>query len=95
MILMFCILIVTILLFLWGKFTPDIVALVSMLSLYLFGILDLSETLSGFSNPTVLMIAALFIIGEGLSWTSVHQRQECHGGLSFFALTPATVNSNF
>lgn len=45
-----------------------------MLALYLCGVLDLGETLSGFSNPTVLMIAALFIIGEGLSrtgWTAL------------------------
>ncbi len=72
--LMLIILSVTILLFIWGKFTPDIVALLSMLSLFIFGILDLNETLSGFSNPTVIMIAALFIIGEGLSqtgWTAL------------------------
>jgi di/tricarboxylate transporter len=46
----------------------------SMLALYLTGLLDMSETLSGFSNPTVLMIAALFIIGEGLArtgWTAL------------------------
>lgn len=66
---MLIILIITIALFIWGKFTPDIVALLSMLSLYIFGILDAKETLSGFSNPTVIMIAALFIIGEGLSQT--------------------------
>ena len=72
--LMLTILIVTIALFIWGKFTPDIIALISMLSLFLFGILNLTETLSGFSNPTVIMIAALFIIGEGLSqtgWTAL------------------------
>ncbi len=71
---MLAILIITIALFIWGKFTPDVVALLSMLSLFLFGILDLTETLSGFSNPTVIMIAALFIIGEGLSqtgWTAL------------------------
>jgi len=63
------ILTITIALFIWGKFTPDIIALLSLLSLFLFGILDLKETLSGFSNPTVIMIAALFVIGEGLSQT--------------------------
>jgi di/tricarboxylate transporter len=71
---MLTILVITIALFIWGKFTPDIVALLSMLSLYLTGILDTKETLSGFSNPTVIMIAALFIIGEGLSktgWTAL------------------------
>lgn len=72
--LMLTILVITIALFVWGKFTPDIVALLSMISLFLTGILDASETLSGFSNPTVIMIAALFIIGEGLSqtgWTAL------------------------
>ncbi len=65
---------ITIILFVWGKFPPDVVALMAMLSLYLTGILDIGETLTGFSNPTVIMIAALFIIGEGLSrtgWTAV------------------------
>lgn len=74
MTLMLTILIITIALFIWGKFTPDIIALLSMLSLFLFGILNLDETLSGFSNPTVIMIASLFIIGEGLSktgWTAL------------------------
>ena len=71
---MLIILTLTIALFVWGKFTPDIVALLSMLSLFVVGILDLNETLSGFSNPTVIMIGALFIIGEGLSqtgWTAL------------------------
>ncbi len=78
MTLMLIILTCTILLFIWGKFTPDIIALLSMLSLFVFGILDLTETLSGFSNPTVIMIAALFIIGEGLSqtgWTALAGQQ--------------------
>ena len=76
--LMLTILTITIILFIWGKFTPDIVALISMLSLFLTGILDLKETLSGFSNSTVIMIAALFIIGEGLSqtgWTALAGQQ--------------------
>lgn len=65
---------ITILLFLWGKFSPDVVALLSMVSLFLFGVLSMSETLSGFSNPTVIMITSLFVIGEGLSitgWTAL------------------------
>ncbi|MCL6267230.1 SLC13 family permease [Flagellimonas myxillae] len=69
---------ITIVLFVWGKFPPDVVALMSMLSLFLTGILDIKETLIGFSNPTVIMIAALFIIGEGLSrtgWTAMAGRR--------------------
>jgi di/tricarboxylate transporter len=74
MITLLIILGITIALFVWGKFPPDVVALISMLALFLTGIIDLSETLSGFSNPTVMMIAALFIIGEGLArtgWTAL------------------------
>lgn len=74
MITLLIILFITIALFVWGKFPPDVVALMSMLTLYLTGILDVQETLSGFSNTTVIMIAALFIIGEGLSrtgWTAL------------------------
>ena len=40
-----------------------------MLSLFVLGILNLLETLSGFSSLTVIMIAALFIFVEGLSQT--------------------------
>ncbi|GGG35318.1 SLC13 family permease [Croceivirga lutea] len=68
------ILIITIVLFIWGKFPPDVVALLSLIALYLTGVLTMTETLSGFSNATVIMIAALFIIGEGLSrtgWTAL------------------------
>ncbi|MDT0605748.1 SLC13 family permease [Croceitalea rosinachiae] len=74
MVTLLIILIITIALFVWGKFPPDVVALMSMLTLYLTGILDIKETLGGFSNTTVIMIAALFIIGEGLSrtgWTAL------------------------
>lgn len=74
MALMISILILTILLFIWGKFSPDVVALIAMVSLFLTGILELDETLSGFSNPTVIMIASLFVIGEALSktgWTAL------------------------
>jgi len=77
MYLLIAILALTIALFVWDKYPPDVVALMSMLALFLFGILDLSETLSGFSNPTVIMIAALFIIGEGLArtgWTALAGR---------------------
>jgi di/tricarboxylate transporter len=68
------ILILTIGLFVWGKFSPDVVALIAMISLFLSGILNLEESLSGFSNPTVVMIASLFVIGEALAktgWTAL------------------------
>jgi di/tricarboxylate transporter len=67
----FIILGVTIGLFVWGRWQPDLVAVGSLLALYLFGIISLGEAFSGFGNSTVVLIAALFIVGEGLSRTGV------------------------
>jgi di/tricarboxylate transporter len=45
--------------------------LFSLLALALSGVIDTRDALAGFGNPTVLMIAALFVVGEGLSQTGV------------------------
>ena len=71
MYLTFAVLGITIALFIWGKLRSDVVALLALLTLYLTGILTISETLSGFGNSTVIMIAALFVVGEGLSRSGV------------------------
>jgi di/tricarboxylate transporter len=67
----FIILAVTVVLFVWGRWQPDLVAVGSLLALYLFDIVTLGEAFSGFGNSTVVLIAALFIVGEGLSRTGV------------------------
>jgi len=61
----------TIVLFIWGRFHPDLVAVASLLALYLTGVVDLSQAFSGFANTTVVLIASLFVVGEGLSRTGV------------------------
>ena len=67
----FVILGVTILLFIWGRIQVELVALLSLLALILTGVLDVPQALSGFGDSTVIMIAALFVVGEGLSRTGV------------------------
>jgi len=67
----FVILGITIVLFVWGRWPPDLVALLSLLALALSGVIDTRDALAGFGNPTVVMIAALFVVGEGLSRTGV------------------------
>ena len=62
---------VTIALFVWGRLASEIVALASMLALYLAGLLTLGEAFAGFSNPTVILVGALFVVGEGLTRTGV------------------------
>ena len=67
----FIILGITIVLFVWGRLPTDLVAVLSLLALALFGVIGTSDALAGFGNPTVVMIAALFVVGEGLSRTGV------------------------
>lgn len=55
----------------WGKVRSDIVALCSLLALILTGVLTTNEALAGFSNPVVIMIAALFIVGGAISQTGL------------------------
>lgn len=51
----------------------DLVAVLALLVLSLTGVLDPGEALAGFADPVVLMIAGLFIVGEGLFQTGVAQ----------------------
>jgi di/tricarboxylate transporter len=52
----------------------DAVALMILVALPLTGILTVEETLSGFSDASVILIAALFVIGEGLVRTGIVYR---------------------
>ncbi|MFK3660321.1 SLC13 family permease [Scandinavium sp. NPDC088450] len=66
-----CLLAVAVLLFATGKVRMDAVALLIIVAFVLSGTLTLSEAFSGFSDPNVILIAALFIIGDGLVRTGV------------------------
>jgi di/tricarboxylate transporter len=52
----------------------DAVALIMLVALPFTGVLSVNEALSGFSDPNIVLIAALFVIGEGLVRTGVAQR---------------------
>lgn len=58
-------------LFAINKPRMDVVALLVIVLLPLTGILTVPETLAGFSDPNVVLIALLFVIGEGLVRTGV------------------------
>ncbi|MFT8210781.1 MAG: SLC13 family permease [Symbiopectobacterium sp.] len=64
-------LLIAILLFSNNKLRMDVVALLVIIAFVLSGTLTLSEALVGFSDPNVILIAALFVIGEGLVRTGV------------------------
>ncbi|AYF88256.1 SLC13 family permease [Pseudomonas sp. DY-1] len=61
-------------LFVLNKPRMDVVALLVIVALPLTGILDISHTLAGFSDPSVVLIAALFVIGDGLVRTGIAYR---------------------
>ena len=63
-----------IILFVHNKIRMDVVALLVMLSFYLSGILSIQEILVGFSDPNIILIALLFIVGESLVRTGIAYR---------------------
>lgn len=52
--------------FVWGRIRADVVALIALLILTLSGILTTQEALSGFSNPIVIMMVGLFVVGGAI-----------------------------
>ena len=60
-----------ILLFITNKVRMDVVALLIIILFVLSGILTLPQALAGFSDPNVILIAALFVVGEGLVRTGI------------------------
>ncbi|ATA21385.1 di/tricarboxylate transporter [Gibbsiella quercinecans] len=64
-------LLVAIVLFTTNKLRMDVVALLVIVAFVLSGTLTLPEAMAGFSDPNVILIAALFVIGEGLVRTGV------------------------
>lgn len=69
--IVFIILAVTIALFVSDRLRLDLVALLSLLALALTGVIPLTDALAGFSDPVVVMIAALFVVGGGIFRTGV------------------------
>lgn len=60
--------------FVWGRLRADIVALIALLVLTVGGILTTQEALSGFSNPIVIMMVGLFIVGGAIFQTGLAKK---------------------
>lgn len=58
-------------LFIRNRPRMDAVALIMLVILPLSGVITLEEALAGFSDPSVIVIAALFVMGDGLVRTGV------------------------
>ena len=62
---------VVVVLFVWNRLPIEIIAIGSALALFVLGVLDFTEAIAGFGDSTVVMIAALFVVSEGLDSTGV------------------------
>lgn len=69
--LLFIVLILTLLMFIWGYYRYDTVALMSLLSLVALGIIPSEQAFSGFSNPAVITVAAVMAITTAISQTGL------------------------
>ena len=58
-------------LFVWNRLPVELVAVGAALALFFSGVLTLDESLAGFGDPAVILIAALFVVSEGLDATGV------------------------
>jgi len=65
------ILLVAVVLFLTERLRVDLVALLALSALALTGLVTPAEAVSGFSNPAVITVWAMFILSGGLSRTGV------------------------
>lgn len=57
-----------------GRPRTDAVALLMVAALPFTGVIGIDEAIAGFADPSVVLIALLFVIGEGLVRTGVAQR---------------------
>lgn len=57
--------------FMQGKIRADLVAITSLIALLLTGVLNPSEALAGFSNPVIIMMIGLFVVGAGIFRTGL------------------------
>ena len=65
------VLVVSVFFFMQGKVRPDLVAICSLAALLLTGVLEPTEALTGFSNPVIIMMIGLFVVGAGIFRTGL------------------------
>jgi di/tricarboxylate transporter len=58
-------------LFVWDQIPVAIVAVGVALALWATGVLEIEQALAGFGDPTVIFIASLFVVSEGLDSSGV------------------------
>lgn len=60
------VLVLTVLMFLWGKWRHDMVAMASLLACVLLGLVPAADAFVGFGHPAVITVAAVLVLSRGL-----------------------------
>ncbi|RPJ33593.1 MAG: SLC13 family permease [Verrucomicrobiaceae bacterium] len=74
LVIVLLLLVASVAMFVIDKPRMDAVALIMLVLLPFTGVITMGEALAGFSDANIVLIAALFVIGEGLVRTGVAQR---------------------
>jgi len=69
--IVFGVLILSLILFGWGRIRHDFVALISLCVLLVFGIIEPEKAFTGFGHPAVITVAAVLVIGKSLEFSGV------------------------
>ena len=72
--IVFTIIIAALALFIWNRIPAVIVGIAVSLALLFTGILSGNEAVAGFGDPVVILIAAIFIVGEAVVNTGIAHR---------------------
>lgn len=72
--LVVAILVVTLVMFVWGRVRYDVVALGALLAGVIAGVIPTGEAFSGFGHPAVITVAAVLVISRTLSTTGALDR---------------------
>ena len=65
-VIVFGVLLLALVLFVWGKWRYDIVALLALLAVTVTGIIPGDQAFSGFGHPAVITVAAVLVVSRGL-----------------------------
>ena len=67
----FAIIITALVLFIWGKWRYDIVAMLALMATVAVGAVPFSYAFSGFSNPAVVTVAAVMVISAAITASGI------------------------
>jgi di/tricarboxylate transporter len=62
----FGILLIAFVMFLWGRFRYDVVAMLALLAVVLTGLVPFDQAFSGFAHPAIITVAAVLILSRAL-----------------------------